>query len=367
METLQLQPDTYAGVDNFVNSFFKKNPTDLTYEQTKYQTYYPVNAIGGNASQIVFVIPKWSGRVLLDLANAFMAVKIKIVTAQGGNPSEVVAPINNVAHSAFSELRVKYNNTLITPNISNYGYKKYLQALTSYNTESKNSALEAGGFYMDTPGEYNSISVQNEGFWNRLKRFCTVNEKTIVIPNTDNNSAGSGAVVGDGAADSTTTVASKPQTQTLVSYETSNWHGAWFISRLGTDIDDPVPSGIEVTLEFTLQDARFFLMTTSLNPHKFVIEAMQLLVPVRTLTVPVLERIEKRFKTSDMIQHFRRIEVRQFTIPGGSTQFLSDQLFPTQLQIPVRCIMTILPEQAYTGDFYKNPYQFPTSYRGNGK
>ena len=126
-------------------------------------------------------------------------------------------------------------------------------------------------------------------------------------------------------------------------------------------MDGPVPNGISVRIEFTLQDPKFFLMVPAvadIEKYSYKIDKMMLLVPTRTLTVSVLERIEKHFKTADIVQSFRRFEVDQFTINSGTKQYLSENLFPAQSLVPARCIFALVDQDDFQGNMTKNPYKF---------
>ena len=329
MEVLQVQPDTYAGVDDFVDSFFRKTPTDLTYQNTRYQTYLPVNAIAGTGvSQINFFIQKWAGPILVDINNALLAVKLGLTKSDGKTkvPDEsVVAPINNILHSMFSEIRIYYNNTLMTPNGLNYGYKKYIETLVSYNTDNKTGALQAAGYYEDSRGKYNLIGRGNDGFAERLSRFATWEQVTV---------------------------------ETKKKWVAKDYKSDWFIGRWGTDLTQPIINGIDVRIEMVLQKAKFFLMTGEDEEYQYRIDDIKLMVPIKTLTLPVMERIEQRLKTTDIIQAFRRVEITPFTIHKDTKNFLSEQLFPSQLLIPARCIMVLVPETSYLGAYDANPYEF---------
>ena len=326
-----MQPNQYAGVDDFVRSFFKKDPTDLTYENARYQTYYPATAIsGGGVNVIRFDIPQWQGRVFMDLADTLMAVQISLKKEDGTiDPPDnsIVAPVNNVLHSVFSCVNIYYNNTLMTSNGNNYGYKKYLQTLLSYNPIVKTSALEASGFYMDTVDQFNKIDKDNLPLMQRMKHFCTVNDSP-----------------------------------TSTEKVTSDFHAAWFIGRFGCDMDGPVPNGVNVRIEFTMADPKFFLMAKAGTKFTYKINKMMLLVPTRTLTAPVLERVEKLFKTSDIVQSFRRFEVTPFTINSGTSQYLSENLFPAQSLVPARCIFALVKQDDFQGDMTRNPYKFKSEF-----
>lgn len=331
MEVLQVQPSSYGGVEDFVDSYFRRTPTDLTYENTKYNTYYPINSISGpGVNQINFFLPKWSGRVMTDLSETFIAAKIKLTTEAGETVPDgsVVAPINNVLYSAFSECRIYFNNVLVTPNGMNFGFKQLLDTMVSFNENCKASVLQAAGYYEDVPGLQDNLTKANSGFWSRMTRFCDVESTTN---------------------------------------KTKNWHSSWFIGRLGCDIDHSIISGVDIRLEFTLQEPKFFLMTMPNKKFKFEMENMLVMAPARTLTPLVMEKMEQRFTTKDMILSFRRKEVVPFTIPSNCKQFLSDQLFPSQMLVPSRCMMVLIHESAYTGNFQINPYNFRQKFAGGVK
>ena len=175
-----MQPNQYAGVEDFVRSFFKKDPTDLTYENARYQTYFPATAIsGGGVNVIKFDIPQWQGRAFMDLADTLIAVQMSLTKKDGTKPdtNSIVVPINNVLHSVFSCVNIWYNNTLMTGNGTNYGYKKYVQTLLSYNPNAKISALQAAGYYPEEANKFNEVTKGNTSMMMRLGRFLYLQKR----------------------------------------------------------------------------------------------------------------------------------------------------------------------------------------------
>ena len=72
-------------------------------------------------------------------------------------PSDTVcSSINNILYSAFSEVKVLYNDSLIV-SLSHYNYLAYLSVLWNCNTNSMNTFLKTQGFEMDKYDEYNKL------------------------------------------------------------------------------------------------------------------------------------------------------------------------------------------------------------------
>ena len=328
-EPLQIQPHAVP-VEDFASSFFNHPPTDLRYEGTKYHPFYPTNAIRkGDPSNVV--IPRWNGRTVWS--RFFGAVQIAITNPDGSPLADnsVCAPINNVLMSAFKDIKTWLNGVNITPNSDNNGYKHYIASNLSYDTSSKQGFMSTAGWAEDTAEFFNYLSPSNDGFMERMGRFCKV------VTNGD-------------------------------TVHTSGWNteGAWFCGKLPLDFTHPIPNGIDVRFEFIPQEDKFFLMD-NLEPYTFHIKSLVVFGEAQTLQAPVYDSIERRCKTEDMNLPFRRKEVMTHTVTAGSKSFNTDQLFAGRTTTPTRMIVGFVDETAYMGTKTKNPYKFISSFDRNTK
>ena len=62
-----------------------------------------------------------------------------------------IAPINLIAHSAFSLIDSNVNERLITQSSNLYAFRSNMAHFLSYGSDAKSTHLTAAGWYADTP------------------------------------------------------------------------------------------------------------------------------------------------------------------------------------------------------------------------
>ena len=178
--------------------------------------------------------------------------------------------------------------------------------LLSHNKDYKNSVLRPAGWAEDDYRYPHSVVNANEGFWTRLKSIADCDAKAHKI---------------------------------------KEYHpeGGSFIGPLGIDYrGTPVINGINIRLQYTLNDPKFFLFGSKRKIvggketypafdknfrfviHKFVIHGL-----VRELQPSIYENIEFRLKSQPLIAGFKRYNMLLHSIPVGMTDWQSDSLLPS--------------------------------------
>ncbi len=129
--------------------------------------------------------------------------------------------------------------------------------------------------------------------------------------------------------------------------------------------------GIGLILELTLAPDKFVLQQYPLIPdpptppnkpvdaHLLLTEC-KLSLPVAELNAAFATRVIDRWKTEAAILQYRRRTLNPYTIPAGTQFFFSDNLFPTH-ELPIRIIVGIVSEEAFSGSWSTNPYNFSKS------
>ena len=146
-----------------------------------------------------------------------------------------VAPMNNIVSSLFKSVKLQLNNVTINRDDDHYHIESYLHDMYTYDILHKDSILRPGGWYADTNNFFDAMddSTQNIepniGFHLRKLLFMTA-------------------------------------TKTY-----KKFHGQ-FISKIHTDFQGSVNgllnSGVDVRLDFTLNDPGMYLMSSTSSNNK---------------------------------------------------------------------------------------------------
>jgi hypothetical protein len=88
-----------------------------------------------------------------------------------------VGPVNLWMHSLISDVNVSLNEKLVSPPISLYPYRAYIETLLSYGPAAKESQLTGVMWYKDTPGHQDKTTAANKGFTSR--KSLTAQSKSV--------------------------------------------------------------------------------------------------------------------------------------------------------------------------------------------
>ena len=90
-----------------------------------------------------------------------IAVSIKI----GSGPkcttlkdNEIVAPVNNIVHSLFEDVKVRFNETPVTAISQGFGLKSVMETIISSEANSKVYWLQSQGFYEDDYSNMDAVT-----------------------------------------------------------------------------------------------------------------------------------------------------------------------------------------------------------------
>ena len=169
-------------------------PTQVAIESGLWDTIHPVSGYESN-STVEFRIPGDSLHYI-DLAQTevYVGVKIELKVGQEAttpfmNRKGTVDltkdkdlygyPVNNFMHSLFSDITVKFNNTIVEQG-NYYPYRAYLEDLLNYDTEAKDNFLQRQCFFKDTAGQFDNFSLPGR----ETVVFPATGGPTITIPIT---------------------------------------------------------------------------------------------------------------------------------------------------------------------------------------
>lgn len=248
---------------------------------------------------------------IIDLQNTYILVKARIKNNDNSNlaAGKEVAVINYLAATIWKSVDVKLNGDQLV-SCTNYPYRAYLEALTSYSENAKKTWLQAGLFYKDTGEQFDTLTDANAGFKSRKGHF-----------------AGS----------------------TQVEFMTKLHCEPFNQDRFLVDNVD-----LEVTL--TKQDDNFTIMADDAENVKLVLEDVSLITRKNNLFPDKLVEIQAHRRTMDVQYPINRIVVKTDTISQGTTSHSLTGQF--RGSIPSMILIGLVKNEAYAGKKSLNPFNF---------
>ena len=314
---------------------------DMEYEQT----YYPITSITGDGP-LQFDLEGGVNPIDPSSIELFMEVQIEkdgIELTEQGNDVDNVALINNAASSLFSDVIVTIQDRQITPANQNYGYLAYLQTLFGPSSDAYNSHLQTSGWYLDTAANFNSIDftdkMKNKGGIARHSlikkgRHCMLATRLFV--NICEQPANLPPHVG-------------MRIKFIRSPDEFVLMGG---PHKREDTDTATDTG-DTGVTHTVTDAS----AKDITPYfKLRMRSAKLLVKRSILKEVVLSSQIKSLAKEPATYPILHKYVITRIIPEGVTSVQLDPIFKGK--IPRRCVVGLVSNAAYTGQYHENPYQF---------
>lgn len=287
---------------------FSTTPVQLAIDDSSFVEIHPLASLSQN-SPIEFYI-SGSGEKYLDLSHTVLHIQAKVLKKNSTNivDTDIVAPINYVLNTMFSECSIYLNDKQVSSQV-NYAYRSIIESLlfTSYATQ--NTLLTSSFFYKDTPSKHNDFTTANIGFTKRKE----LSKESNVIDLA-------GALHFD--------LAYQPKL---------------------------IPSGISVRIKLEKNKNAFVLM--SANDH-FKLEIVSACLYVRKVSVnsSVMIAHEKALSKGVIKIPIRRVEVKTFALSKGIQSHTVSNAFLSEL--PTKIILTFVLNESYNGKISTNPFEF---------
>jgi hypothetical protein len=273
-----------------------------------YQYFKPIQSIVGDGP-ISFLVPG-TGDNYIDMSKTLFHVKLRIHDGAAGAAytSEKYSVVNNLLSSLFSDVKLEFNQTVVSSSSGMYAYRAYFEQLFNYNETAKNSHCTAQLFVMDDPGEFADLdSAAN------LKRKEFV-EKSREVE---------------------------------------------LIGKLHLDVlncGKYLLNGIDMRFTFTRNPASFVVISPeSLNPKIEILDT-NLLVRTVNLSASILLAHAQILNTTTAKYPFKRVEMHNFTIASGLYQKTIENMFLGR--VPNRIIFGFCSNSAYSGALKENCFNF---------
>ena len=278
-------------------------------QRSMFVEYRPTSQISSQDAPVSFTLGGDSAHYL-DLKRTRLYVKVKIVNEDGttADAADVVAPVNNLLHSLWSEVEIKISGKIVSLSNNCYGYKAYLQTLLTSTDSAKVSHLGAQGFRQDD-GDMDKVLGNLGAAW-RFSRF-----------------AGSTSVELEGPLNED-------------------------ICQTNRYILNNTPVDIKL---FRARQA-FAIMTDTDKRFKLTIEDICLKACYVDVHPGIIAGHAAALSKGNALYPFTRVEMLSFNISAGSRQFNLDNLFNNQC--PTKVLLAFVDSEGFAGSFKSNPFKF---------
>ena len=281
---------------------------------SQYVNYYPVSDLTEGAP-IEFNI-FGNGQDYIALQDTLLFLRVKIVDADGKKlkPTSKVGFINIPLQSLWSQVDVSFNQKLVTPSSTNYGYKAYISTLLNYGKQAQRTQLSSELFYKDSPlamDETNTITGSNTGLLYRAQ--YTKESKSVDL------------------------------------------QGALHIDAFKTD--RLLLNGIDIRLKLWRSATPFVLISPE-DKSNFKVIIQEAVLKMHKIKVnPAIAIMHAQLLKSVNAKYpIMRSDLKTISLPKGSQQVNIDDLFHSY--IPNKLIITMVTSVAMNGNYTKNPFNF---------
>ena len=290
-------------------SLFEPIPINVGYQKIQYVDYHTSSHLN-NGSCLNFTIPATSSQYI-DLKRSRLCVKAYIMKEDGTKPnnSDIIAPVNLVLHSLFTQADVQIQQQVLGGG-QLYGYKAYIETLRQ--PPARHSFSQSQVYYRDTASLFNSLEVPPNGNNGHIHRF--------------------GLFVGGSTVDLEGPLMSDffQQERLLI-------------------------NGVEMKVTLTQARDAFCIMAPSDGWKIQLVEAYIKICKVTPLPFVILAH-DAALKLKPATYPFNRTEMKAYQLNAGHFEFNFEDIF--QGSVPSQVVCAIVDSNAYNGAYDKNPYLF---------
>lgn len=299
---------------------FSVPPTQTGLESGRFVDYHPISNIRDDGP-IEFSV-SGAGTEYMDLARTQLYVKAKVTKADGTDldPDTKVGSTNLLLNALFVQVDVSLNGKLVSSATNTNPYRAILETLLSYGPAAKSSQLTSALFYKDRAG---------------------------YLDETDPTKADKDANIGLKARYN----------------HTKESQSVEMIGRIHEDIfniDRLMINGVDLRIKFTRSKNAFCLLSPVTDAaFKVVIEDMTLFIRKEKVSPSVMLGHAEALRKTTAKYPIKRIDFKVFSVPRGALNISQDNLFNGQ--IPKRLALAMVDNDAYSGNYKKNPFNFKTN------
>lgn len=314
---------------------FSLPPVQASVNSGQWVSVEPINTLP-NCTYLEFS-HRGDGSEYTDLNSSFVKLRVKIINVNEALANPLlekceVALVNNALHSLFRQVTLTLGTKSVSVANHDYPYRAYIETLLSYGGESKQSYLQAEGYYKDTAGHMEATTkvtadgtvYNNRGYGSR--RALTQQSKTLELK-----------------------------------------------GRLHLDMfQQPrlLINGVRLNLKLNRSETPFCLFGLDGNDHPtaqgadlwkkslFKVEITHASLELRKVAVDPSASLmhNQLLETTTAKYPIRRVSTKTYHVSGGLVEHSDPQLFTGQ--IPSRITVALVDHEAYNGTIKTNPFNF---------
>lgn len=347
--------------------WFNVPPTQTAVEKSFDVEFLPTSALrmGG---VVEFYIPA-SSLDYMDIRNSRLYVQAKIVSQDGTDldDGEIVAPINNLMQSMWSNVELVVNDRLVSHSNNMHGYVSILSHYLHDSDEILTSEREMQMLYKDTAGQLNAANANRPnndgligGYSYRLIRRAHVEMRSTGV----SDALSPVVTMHDSVQQASETCGNQGLHRRYL--RTCESQPFEMLGNLRLDLFEQLrylPNGLSMKLRLHQQQSAFVLMapapaSAGEQQNRYKLELLSVRFIVRKIRVSegvllghndVLQKKPAQFPLV-------RKECKAFAIPAGIALFKQDNIFLGQL--PQRVVIAMVLGDAFGGNYQRNPFVF---------
>lgn len=298
---------------------FELPPVQTNVLLTEQISYSPLTSLE-NTSTLDFIIPG-NGDTYRNLSSIYLRLVVELdqkpvaaaaTKAEGSEAALANAPgvVNNLLHSLFTQCTVSLNNVQVSQ-INDYNYKAFIENILNYGTDATRTHLESVGWSLD-PSNLDSLTGENPALTARKQIFSPGRKVEIM-------------------------------------------------GKLHVDVfNQPrfLPNNIDIKISLQKAKTAFYIMEPAATGQSDVkIVEANIFVDHVHVNPNILLAHDKVLEAGTTAKiPYKKSMIRQYTINAGQYSLSIDNLIIGQL--PNLLIFTMIPNDAYSGNRARNPFNF---------
>ena len=320
-------------VEDSALDLFTVPPTNITYNGYR---IVEINPTSESITPIEFVIP--GSREYIDFSRSYFRMDLILKKTDGGNlvaaSQRWLAP--NAFHTIIKQPSIYVNGTLTTEQTDTYAYKAYLETILNYGTEDEEKILKPQGYYsvLDHPG--NDLTAnQIDNTHNDYTALSEEQRKAVdgLLEMKDKTTGG----------------------------KTIHLFGLPHVDLFNTG--RMLIPGVDLKMRFTLNDPKFFMNGLTAVATDVRLQAGDLKMKFYACMVKVRSDVYNKIATArlqknlDVYYPTVRSEIRTYTLQNNHTNFEATDVFNGR--VPDRVVVGLVYQDAFSGTYAYNPFNFP--------